>query len=268
MQNLRNGSPPRKAHKSPQFACQWCTKKYKSKEKYEQHVTTHHPYAALYKNTQVLTLEERLWLLDELERYASFEQFDLTTARLGVSHETHAEFRRRITHDGLLDRILSDARQILRLLDEFQAFLNLGMPWHGKSNFCPSLLIDLIWHSAMQNQERYIDLCVRFMGVFKLTHCVSTEQDPDQVRFQEFVRQFQHQHRRPYLAINDMIQGRFVNGGIEAARRILRNEQEKERQEQERQRAENQKAVERWRAKVEQEKRDGTYVPYYDDGKC
>ena len=96
---------------------------------------------------------QELWLLDELKKYSSFQNFEESTAKLGVPREVHETFRKRI-EDHVGD-ILSDTNQVLLVLREFEAFLNLGMPWHGKWNFCPSLIIDLVWHSAMQDAQKY-----------------------------------------------------------------------------------------------------------------
>ncbi len=135
--------------------CNWCKSKFKKYAKYEKHVAKKHPFAAQRKNTVTLHLGEKLWLLDELERYVrilvtgSTADFEKATQALSVDDRMvtiHSEFRERILPQ--IDKIISSGPQLLRIIDDFQAFLNLGIPWNG-GNFCPSLLIDLVWHSAM-----------------------------------------------------------------------------------------------------------------------
>ncbi len=224
MQNLGNDNK-----KAPSFHCKWCAKKFKTQQKYEKHVLYQHPFAAMKKNTLRLELAEKMWLLDELERYSNIliggDASDLkrATQMLGDGDRMvpiHGVFRERILPH--LNKALSSGDQVLRIIDDFQAFLNLGIPWRG-GNFCPSLLIDLVWHSAMQNQERYVAMCTRFLGQ-PLSHCL-VENDGNEERFEEFVKQFKHQHGRDHVGLSDLSMYASPNG-IGDARNILRGEED------------------------------------------
>lgn len=274
-QNLDNGRAEAKQRqqKQPQFHCNWCTKKYRTQQKYDAHVDSHHPFAAFKKNTVEFTLDEKLWLLDELETYIGMllqenkDTFVFATCKLGGELERmlpiHTTFKERIMPH--LDKILSNGPQVIRIVDEFRAFLNLGLTRRG-DNFCPSLLIDLVWHSAMQDKERYLALSNRFLGQ-PLPHCLA-ENDGDDMRFNEFAKQFHHQHGRAYLRVEDLIDDYSGSRalGILEARTILKREDELTKRKIAEQQA-------RWRAESEQRQREieaGTYVPpeYTDDGKC
>ncbi len=271
MQNLRNDAGGKQ---NVLIRCAWCTRKFKTQRKYEKHVTTQHPFAASNKNTETLLLDEKMWLLDELERYSnilingSSDDFRRATQALSDEermHQIHSIFRERIVP--LLNKALSSGDQVLRLLDDFQAFLNLGIPWRG-GNFCPSLLIDLVWHSAMQNKERYVAMCTHFLRQ-ALPHCL-IENDGNEDRFDEFTKQFIHQHGREHVKPDDLIYGNDGNGIIAARNRLKSAEESRLLKER--------IFEEEWRARqrareldIECQKRDGTYVEpprYMDDGKC
>jgi hypothetical protein len=127
MQNLNNDAPTKLV-----FHCKWCAKKFKTQRKHEHHIISRHPFAAFMKNTFMLQLDEKLWLLDELEKYAtiltrgSTSDFERATRALGEDDMSrmvtiHATFRERILPH--LNKALSSGVQVLCLIDEFQAFL-------------------------------------------------------------------------------------------------------------------------------------------------
>lgn len=264
-QNLSHGAAVPLA-KPQMFTCRWCTKKYKKQQKLDAHVDKCHPFAAINKNTYEFTMDEKLWLLDELEAYIRVlkeynrDTFEHATRNLGDLERMlpiHQTFRDRIIPH--LDKVVSSGPQVLRVIDEFRAYLNLGFTPRG-DNWCPSLLIDLVWHSAMQNKERYLPFVNRFL-YGQLPHCLP-ENDGDGERFEAFVRQFRHQHGRSYMTVDDLVAGNETNG-IREARDMLRREDEEAKR-----RAAEERV--RWQTVLEQRDRlyqEGTNV-YKDDGKC
>jgi hypothetical protein len=270
MQNLQNDAPVKKQKSAPVFACSWCNKKYKTHDKYEKHVKQMHPFAAKFKNMFTLTHDEKMWLLDAVQTYTYIllagtpSEFNLASEKIGARDEVHALFRQRITANNLLQKLDKNGEQMLLILADFEAFLNLGIPWND-GNFCPSLLIDLVWHSAMvHDYKKYEMLCKRFLSGRVLTHCVAPP-ELDEVRFKEFEKQFQHQHKRKYMSIGDIheappdaLDARSILLGIEENRRIQRQADEERWAE----------ASRRMRLQIEEEKRNGTWKPYQDDGKC
>lgn len=272
-QNLNHGQPKNKHEPATmQFHCKWCSKKYKTQKKHDAHVDKMHPFAAINKNTKEFTLEEKFWLLDEMEKYVlvllqnNQDTFLEATANLGEPDRMlpiHTLFKERIVPH--LNKVMSNGPQLLRILDEFRAFLNLGLTKRG-DNFCPSLLIDLVWHGAMQNKDRYFALTSRFLGG-ALPHCLFGN-DGDESRFQEFLRQFEHQHGRPYLKVQDLILG--DGNGFEHARNVLKTEDKMAKRKIAEQDARWKAYYDEIRASIAAQKAAGIYVEpvYYDDGKC
>jgi len=178
--------------------------------------------------------------------------------------ENHLIFRQRIIESYLLNKILSSETNIFLAFEDFEKFLNLGRPWKG-GNFCPSLIIDLIWHSAMMNPEKYANLCSKFVGSL-LTHCLPENEGKHEKRFEEFTKQFSHDHNRPCLQVGDLILG--GGNGLANARETLKLQKaakEKGKAEElEKERIWNEKYL----AEIAEQKRNGTYVHYRGDGKC
>jgi hypothetical protein len=51
---------------------------------------------------------------------------------------------------------------------EFERFLQLGIP-DGDTNHCPTLIIDIVWHSVILNPSLYTRLCERSVG-YRIPH--------------------------------------------------------------------------------------------------
>lgn len=221
--------------------CALCNRKYKTLAKYEKHVDEVHPDAVLKRNNAVLTLDEKLHLIDCFERYTALlttgSDADFARATEGLNFEGagrleqmighHVVFRKRVIESGLLRKATSDSKQVLVLLDEFQRFLNLGKPGRG-GNFCPSLTIDLIWHSIMtMDPGRYRVLSMRFLGEV-LPHCLEANEGHETERFANFERLFNRHFGWPCLIVDALVIGNDVNA-FEGARKILMDEQENTR---------------------------------------
>ena len=199
------------------YCCHWCNKKYKRIEKLSKHVEEFHPFMTIGANDCKLSIEDKMWILDAFEAYVALladyseitgnydSSFDQATSKLNMTHEAHILFQKRAIESGLLEKSISDNEQLLRLLNEFEMFLNLGRTWRD-DNFCPSLIIDLIWHSAMMNSENYAILCNRFLGKV-LPHCLAENDETQVTRFEQFVKQFEHYHKKTYIKVSDLILG-------------------------------------------------------------
>ncbi len=221
------------------YNCGFCKRKYQTTSKLEDHMKTNHPNVAKLCNSMRFTLEERLELLDLLEMYMAIIKDipDIT----GVEDYTHwngvdpssksvkfiwyshmllpeqYQIRTQVKQDAVLSTMVANhivfcerasefidraANHMDKLIDEFNLFLNLGFDWKG-SNFCPSMLIDLVWHAAMMNPEFYIQLTNRFFGKI-LPHCLEDNESNHAERFAAFQKQFIFQHSRRNLSIDDL----------------------------------------------------------------
>jgi hypothetical protein len=129
--------------------------------------------------------------------------------------ENHLFFLHRVNASSLLSKVISqtpdETNQLELLLKEFESFLNLGMTWRN-DNFCPSLVVDLIWHASMMNNSMYMVMCNRFFKT-PLSHCLpeneekSWDKDHHEKRYSEFERHFSECHSRPPLKIDDLVLG-------------------------------------------------------------
>lgn len=192
--------------------------------------------------------------------------------------QAHLVFRQRVRESKLLSKISSDITQLEAILIDFQSFLNLGRRWQG-DNFCPSLIIDLIWHAAMLDHEQYELLCQKFSGK-TLTHCLVENDNKHDVRFAEFEKFFIEKFKRPYLKIDNLIFGSDYN----AIYQLLLNVQndkiqrailyEENRIKQIKQNEINQiiweeRRIEQLEDREKYRLKYGRYPPVYtDDGKC
>lgn len=105
----------------------------------------------------------------------------------------HLEFCQRIQETGILYQIMSKPNKLELVLTEFGNFLNLGYSWTG-DNFCPSMIIDLVWHASMLNNSQYNELTATFVGK-SLPHCLEKNEGS---RFDQFSKQYMNHHaRRP-----------------------------------------------------------------------
>ena len=216
--------------------CKFCNRKYKRESKMEEHMEKNHPYASIGSNNKCLTMEQREYLISQLEHYltvvenppVSIEIKDAVELYMkdptnedakfiSISHlllpqsskqydkkelkritKNHLEFCRRVKESGLINKIKASASCIEAMIDEFGRFLNLGCHWSG-DNFCPSLIIDFIWHASMLNPEEYGKLT-------SLPHCLEANEDAEiqQKRYQIFLKQFEHEHNQSPLSIADL----------------------------------------------------------------
>lgn len=192
-----------------------CNRKYKRDEKLVAHVEKEHPFCTLRQHLHTSLKEDDIHqLIQQMEQYITLLYSDLdkeqdafkrSSALLNLSLESHLTFRSRVIESGMIDRILyGSTEQLHCILEEFRKFFALGVPWRG-DNFCPSLLIDLVWHAAMMDREFYTKLCKRFFGAgFILPHCLEHNDQTDTERFQMFEKQFQHQYGRACLKIVEL----------------------------------------------------------------
>lgn len=191
------------------FCCHWCNRKYKTLEKFTKHVKAEHPFSTLDRNNKKLSLKNKLYLLKNLETYIHIlqgeddEAFIKATLKIGATPEGHREFQRKIMESQILNKLSVSNLELL--FEQFELFLNLGRPYDG-TNFCPSLIIDLVWHSAMLGRKKYIQLCEKFIGK-PLSHCVSENEGRVEERFAYFEAQFLHHHGKAYLKTNELVVG-------------------------------------------------------------
>ncbi len=186
----------------------------------------------------------------------------------------HVKFRKRVKESGLLEKIVLSATQLRDVLfDELTRFFNLGYQWNG-DNFCPSLVIDVLWHAAMMDNQKYNELTTRFMGN-ALPHCLEANEDPARQvkRFDRFVKQFEYQHRRLPLTGSDLVKLDEV-GVFDVLLKDAAKELEHEKEEEKRKEEEINKRNEKWQQECRKKRESESLVTPrgwrspWDDGKC
>jgi hypothetical protein len=296
------------------YCCRKCNKKYKTTDKFIKHMEENHPFTTINSNNEVLSLEDKFYLLDCLESYSkllswpfllnidddsiindsirrytewngiseadSYVQFvwashkldpiDYVSDKVAESEEqitnlrrmvkNHGVFCRRVNESLLLKKALSGRDQLLIMFDEFQRFLNLGRPWQG-GNFCPSLIIDLIWHSSMMDNKKYIELCKKFIGS-TLSHCLLENETHHKERYTAFEKQYTHRFNRVCLKIDQLLVG--PDNAIEEMRIIFLREKEQKIQ----QIRERDQRFEEWKLTQESFPTPIGWRSPFDDGKC
>lgn len=269
-----------KANKNGFYCCHWCNKKYKTVEKFSKHIEQTHPFMTLKKNNFKLTLEDKIWILDAFESYTNIlsdintSSFDEATKKLNMSNDAHKLFQKRINDSELLAKSMSDTTQLMNLFDEFGRFLNLGLTWR-QDNFCPSMVIDLIWHSAMMDTVNYSHLCNKLFGQV-LSHCLEENEEHNKDRFEKFEKQFVYHHGASYIKVSDLIYG--SENAIHGMRRLLIAEKENNEKEKEKVRLANIEREKERQKQMEIQRQRYSYhsfstgkyrdSEYRDDGKC
>lgn len=189
-----------------------------------------HPLASIDQNGAVFTPEEKKYLLNQLQYYTGLlhnpllkeddPEFLAASCKLNPSKDLkrivleHWNFRTRAMASGLIPKAVSDPRQLLTLIDEFQMFLNLGRPIRG-GNFCPSMLINLVWHASMMDETKYAAICSRFFRSNKpLTHCLEENQGDEVRRNEQFRESFIQRFGGFPMTISDLILGEQGNQNV------------------------------------------------------
>lgn len=273
---------------------QGCNRKYKTLHKLEKHLDQVHPLASVDQNSAEFTPEEKKYLLEKLQYYTTLlssphlvendPEFFAASCKLNPSKDLqrivseHWIFRTRAMASGLITKAVSDPEQLLTLINEFNFFLNMGRPVRG-GNFCPSMVIDLVWHAAMMDETKYANICSRFFRSNKpLTHCLEENQGDEKRRNEQFRESFIQRFRRFPMTISDLIFGNHGDQNVFlAAKQLIEAEEERERMAEEARKEEERKHREK--AQREYELRQfnpptysnsygRNYNGYTDDGKC
>lgn len=190
---------------------------------------------------------------------------------------THMTFCQRIQESGILQKVVSSSNQLDMVFDEFERFLNLGYQWNG-DNFCPTMIIDLVWHASMLDNEQYNKLIIGFMGK-PLAHCLEENEgeEKQQARFATFQKHFINYHGKEPLNIDDCtkeeekdvfenLEQRYLALQKEIEDRIKEKEENAKRKKLEDEERWKQSQIEydlRWQrnaAIIAEQKRLGTYV--------
>ena len=307
--NSRNYSiqPPKKKDVLIECPVSGCRRKYKDEDRVKKHVEQNHFYStkAIYKyfcfnedtKIQIYKLASayvkvlaRISKMNESEvldniRVCSDKEM-ISCAKNLLPQNRHNS--QEITNDDLIRISLAQHKFAQRMFEDnfigrcgwdkvmkdFEKFLALGIPYYD-TNFCPSLPIDFLWHSLMQDYELYFKICKNK----PIPHCIrDRSEEEDDNRYKYFLDVFKHHYKRNVhmpskddVAIEPTIHLDMLCQKIEL--KILNEKQEKEVEEQER------KRVEEMRKQEMKEFREKTgcdvkywfyytryYLPFYKQG--
>ena len=200
-----------------------CNRKYKREDKLKKHVEKDHYFETRNRNYFSFDDSLRSEIFNLAEGYIQtlYEISNVTVENL----EIHPEIR--TTCKNLLPQILGketkeEENELLRMLkaqqtlasklfkfiktcdwekvmNDLECFFRLGLPYYD-TNFCPSLPIDFLWHSLMQNPILYKEVCEKSCKVI-MPHCNQPRtKEEDNKRYEYFLEVFQNTFRRtPYF---------------------------------------------------------------------
>lgn len=202
MRNYNAKSQTKKTSKEELFHCPVfsCNRKYKREDKRKQHVEQVHYFETRNKNNFKFDHELRAKIYDLAAVY--LEQLQNNTAEPKnllpqyYGKEIPNDDLQRITEaqSSFAKRLLSENLHCCNwkaVMDDFQSFFNMGLPYYD-TNFCPTLVIDFLWHSLMQDPELYSQVCKQACKDI-MPHCniVRTEEE-DVKRYEYFVEVFKN----------------------------------------------------------------------------
>jgi len=175
------------------------------------------------------------------------------------------KFKFTLSTDGMLNIIILGVVQLDSIIDEFNRFLNLGYSWN-RVNFCPSIIIDLVWHASMLDNEKYNELTSKFVGKL-LSHCFE-ETKKHEERYGVFLQIFKNHHRQNVMLSNNLkvFNDNDVSGSLKhrynEAQLELEKIKEQQRIEEENRRQEEEKNR---RIRIEKEKEHKLKLKEWDE---
>lgn len=202
---------PRKTPSTSElFECPLCSKKYKTEKKKQEHIEKVHYYATRNCNKFVFTPEIKVQIYELAHDYELFlrdianrslEEISLRSKNLlPQSHgkESPGDIERMNAGQRELSKKLFDTGlkyDLANVMIDLELFFRLGLPYYD-TNFCPTLAMDFLWHSLMQDFVLYSQICKNSCGEI-MPHCavVRTEEE-DQERHNYFLDVFQYKYGR------------------------------------------------------------------------
>lgn len=200
--------------------CPGCNKKYKSEKKRQEHVTKDHYYLTRHNNLFKIDQSLKAAVYDLAKEYImvlyhinSADDNVISAEESACAKKLLPQLHGQPIDADSLTRIIQAQKTFAKrlftenlhtidwplVMDDFEAFFRLGLP-HYDTNFCPTLLIDFLWHAVMQNQDLYTKIC-RQSCVEIMPHCNNERSaEEDQKRHEYFLAVFKQRFRRdPYI---------------------------------------------------------------------
>lgn len=107
------------------------------------------------------------------------------------------KFSRRIINENLLGRC-----NWTDIIIDLEAFFRLGLPYYD-TNFCPTLPIDFLWHSLMQDPKLYKKICKESCGEI-IPHCSILRSDEEDInRYEYFLKVYEHRYKQDVCLPSD-----------------------------------------------------------------
>jgi len=214
--------PPKRTEKGAFFICPAlkCRKKYKTEEKLKKHVEIAHYYETRnYRPSFWFTKEQKIKIYTLAKDYAKLlyglyigspealiEELTQSSINLLPQHWGVPVEQREI--ERMSRAQIAFAKNFFSfdlskcdwemVMEDLKCFFALGLPYYD-TNFCPSIFIDFLWHSCMQDQMFYTEICKENLAYGELIpHCIERE-DMENKRFSYFLEVFSRRYGRlPY----------------------------------------------------------------------
>lgn len=181
MNKGRSYSQPADQPRAPKLQCPECKKSYSREAKLKEHIEKNHYLCTRDSKQYDLTLEDELKTFTAASEYLRDILDGRTFPVLGGDQD---QFLKRLKESRVL--IGCDWRQVFM---DFHSFITMGLPYYD-TNFCPTLLIDFLWHAVITKGHLKLDI----------PHCAKVRTpEEDHIRYLYFCEVFKAKTgRAPY----------------------------------------------------------------------
>ncbi len=104
-----------------------------------------------------------------------------------------------------LEQMFYNVHSSQQVLLEFESFLQLGICANG-DNYCPSKIIDVVWHACMLDHHFYTQMCNKFFRNKLLPHSLKHNENPNiqKLRYNKFKKHFAFVHGKDPLELSQI----------------------------------------------------------------
>ena len=192
-----------------------CNRKYSHTDRLKRHIETDHFYETRSRNYICFTYEikSKIYKLaseyvkvlykisksDTPDEYGKYSAIKLLPHEKIDDNELARIVQAQVTFSKRLFQMCDlEKCDWERVIGDLESFFRLGLPYYD-TNFCPTLLIDFLWHALMQNPELYSKVCEKSCGEI-MPHCkIERSEDEDKARYEYFLRVFKKKYGDLYF---------------------------------------------------------------------
>ncbi len=261
-----------------------CNRKYKSDDRRKKHVEKDHFYETRKEKSKSIGLKAKARIYELAAEYAEVlyendtdkmilcgknllpQKYDEEIESIELKRIVDAQqaFASKLFETNLLS--ICNWKKVMK---DLGGLLKMGLPYYD-TNFNPTLPIDFLWHSLMQDPELYKKICHQTI----IPHCsMERTEEEDIQRYEYFLKVFRHKFKRDVYFPNTIpdtsselnieeIKQMFLDLSAKESEKIAAKEQVK-REEQERRYREVEERELKW--KLEEEKQNQELEAFFNE---